>query len=259
MKNWIIAGRCFFGVGVAGVGILQFVYSSFRPVILPPWPTVLQSSILAYNFGLSLVIAGMCIMLGKAVKIVGLSLAAFFLILFVAFQFPYILFIQPNSPRHLGLWTDPIKEVAFCGGALVMAASGFEKKSAWLVVGRIFFGFMLVAFGLDHFYYTRFVATLVPGWIPGHVFWTYFAAVCLMGAGLAIILKIFIKEVAFLLGIMLFLWFAILHIPRALADPYVLQGNEITSVFEALAFSGVAFVIAGLHSGSTVHSMTSEK
>jgi hypothetical protein len=43
---------------------------------------------------------------------------------------------------------------------------------------------------------------------------------------------------------MLLIWFAILHIPRAIADPYSGKGNEITSVFQALAFSGIAFVIA---------------
>lgn len=40
---------------------------------------------------------------------------------------------------------------------------------------------------------------------------------------------------------MLLLWFVILHIPRAIADPAIEKGNEITSVFQALAFSGIAF------------------
>jgi hypothetical protein len=43
---------------------------------------------------------------------------------------------------------------------------------------------------------------------------------------------------------MLFLWLVLLHIPRAIAEPYVAKGNEITSVFEALAFSGIALGIA---------------
>jgi len=43
---------------------------------------------------------------------------------------------------------------------------------------------------------------------------------------------------------MIFLWFILLHIPRAIADPYIEKGNEITSVFESLGFSGIAFLIA---------------
>jgi hypothetical protein len=42
---------------------------------------------------------------------------------------------------------------------------------------------------------------------------------------------------------MIFLWLIVLHIPRAIAEPYVAKGNEITSVFEALAFSGIALGI----------------
>jgi len=35
----------------------------------------------------------------------------------------------------------------------------------------------------------------------------------------------------------------VLHIPRAIADPYSVIGNEWTSTFEALAKSGVAFIL----------------
>jgi hypothetical protein len=60
----------------------------------------------------------------------------------------------------------------------------------------------------------------------------------------AIVLNIRRKTIAILLAVMLFIWFIILHIPRAVADPFGSQGNEVTSVFEALAFSGIALLIA---------------
>jgi len=53
------------------------------------------------------------------------------------------------------------------------------------------------------------------------------------------------RDVALLLGLMLFFWVFMLHIPRAIADPHSGNGNEWASVFEALAFSGIAFLIAG--------------
>jgi hypothetical protein len=40
---------------------------------------------------------------------------------------------------------------------------------------------------------------------------------------------------------MIFIWVVILHIPRAVA---MRNSNETTAVFEALAFSGVAFILA---------------
>jgi len=88
------------------------------------------------------------------------------------------------------------------------------------------------------------VKSLVPSWIPGDLFWTYFAAVALIGAGVAIIFRIKVKLVATLLGIMVFIWFLILHIPRAAVAQASDMGNELSSVFESLGVSGIAFVIA---------------
>jgi hypothetical protein len=64
-----------------------------------------------------------------------------------------------------------------------------------------------------------------------------------MAGGLGIILNIQRHLAANLLGIMIFIWFIILHIPRAMVDPHSGNGNEITSVFEALSFSGIALLI----------------
>jgi len=127
-------------------------------------------------------------------------------------------------------------------------ASSFQGSSVTnntlLSLGRIFFSIMLIVFGIDHILYKEFVAPLVPAWIPGPMFWAYFGSIALIGSGICILFKIKIRLVGILLGTMLLLWFIILHIPRAIADPYAGKGNEITSVFQALAFSGIAFVIA---------------
>ena len=51
--------------------------------------------------------------------------------------------------------------------------------------------------------------------------------------------------VATLLGTMIFTWFIILHIPRVIASPVAYMGSEVTSALIALAYGGIAFVIAG--------------
>lgn len=89
-----------------------------------------------------------------------------------------------------------------------------------------------------------FVAMLVPNWIPWHTFWGYLAGIALVAAALGIILNIQLKLAADLLGAIVLIWFITLHIPRAIADPVSGNGNEIVSVFESLAFSGIAFLIA---------------
>ena len=44
---------------------------------------------------------------------------------------------------------------------------------------------------------------------------------------------------------MIFLWVVMLHIPRAVTATPATRANETTAVFEALAFSGLAFLLAG--------------
>jgi len=56
----------------------------------------------------------------------------------------------------------------------------------------------------------------------------------------------------------MFLWVFLLHIPRAVADPRGSLGNEWTSVFEALAYSGVAFMLAALPTTNPFSAASSE-
>lgn len=259
LKLFIKIARYFYCISIAGIGFQQFMYADFRAVILPLWPAWLHVAVLAYITGVALIAASIFILLEKKDRTVSLLLGGFLFVLFIAFQCTYILFVQPNSPRHLGLWTDALKELALAGGAFIMAQLSVNTANnhttnlleKLMYFGRIFFGIMLIAFGLDHFYYTDFVATLVPSWIPANIFWTYFAGVALIGSGAAIILKILIKPVSLLLSAMLLLWFILLHMPRAISDPYTGNGNEITSVFEALAFSGIALGIACIYTRSS--------
>jgi uncharacterized membrane protein YphA (DoxX/SURF4 family) len=100
--------------------------------------------------------------------------------------------------------------------------------------------------------FVQFVAMLVPAWIPGPYFWTYFAGIALIAGGAGLILLQTARLTAALTGLMIFLWLVLLHIPRAVAaaDPQSSR-NEWTSVFEAIAISGIAFVLAGsLRNGS---------
>ncbi|HLX65681.1 MAG TPA: hypothetical protein VKR41_01755, partial [Puia sp.] len=82
-------------------------------------------------------------------------------------------------------------------------------------------------------------------WISNHVFWMYFAGVALLGSGIGILLNIRRPLMATLLGAMILIWVLILHIPRSIAAPAAERGGEVISAFLALAYSGIAFAIAG--------------
>src|SRR6185295_3932222 len=123
---------------------------------------------------------------------------------------------------HFGDWENSAKELALAGGALVITRS-FSKKNEYplfkflgklIPLGSILFSLTIISFGIDHFLYAKGAADYVPSWIPFHMFWVYLGGIGLFGSGIAIILKIIPKLAATLLGSMIFIWFAILHIPR---------------------------------------------
>jgi uncharacterized membrane protein len=243
--------RLFFAVALIAIAVQQFICSGFRPVIMPPHPEWLFSSTFAMCVSsILLILLSFAIVFNINAHEVAVYLGTVFLIMLILFHIPNQII---SNLRFLGGWSDAFKMLALSGGSFIVAASipgtpadalgRFLEKLVPL--GHYFFATTMIVFGIEHFMYTQFIETLVPAWLPGHMFWTYLAGAALFASGVAIAFNIRVKLAAGLLGLMIFLWIVVLHIPRAIADPTSGNGNEWTSVFEALAFSGVAFILSG--------------
>jgi uncharacterized membrane protein len=115
--------------------------------------------------------------------------------------------------------------------------------------GRLFFAIPLAVFAAEHFTATRFIALLIPGWIPAHVFFVYLVGVALIAAALSIIFKKNAQLAATLLGIMIFLFVVLIHIPRVVANPRDRIAWAVA--LRDLSFSGAAFALAGAQSKAT--------
>lgn len=235
-------------MGIAGSAVLQLIYPGFRPVILPiPPEETEQINFLVYLTAAVLIFAGLFIAFARNVKTISLFLGLLLLLFFIIGHLPNRL---RNDPGNLGAWTDALKILALSGGAFVVSrVFPFGKNNPVTNVldkiapyGKYFFALMLVIFGIDHLLYAEFVKFLVPEWIPGNLFWTYFGAAALIGSGLAIFINFKPRTISILLAIMLLLWLVVLHIPRAIAEPGTDNGNEWTSVFQCLAFCGLALL-----------------
>ncbi len=246
-------GRIFYGIAMTGMGFLTILYKDFPYMLLPPnhshIPVLL---ILAYISGTTFVLTGASIVFKKQTRTISLLLGTVLLLIFCFYFIPYEFMVTSNF-MHLGEWENAEKELALSSGAFVIAGCFPEKNKSLPIkylgklipFGAIFFSITMISFGVDHFLYAKDVSEYIPSWVPGHMFWTYLAGTALIGSGLAIILKIRSGLIAALLGTMIFIWFIILHIPKVIASPVADIGDEATSAFLALAYSGIAFVIAG--------------
>jgi uncharacterized membrane protein len=233
-----VAQSCF-AVAIIAFGIQQVIYGEFVTRAIPKLPAwVPGHAPLAYITGIILIIAGASILTRKYAGEAAIFLGCLLLASLVFLYIPALL----ASPLLGGAWTNAGKALALCGGALLIATY-FGKIPSNSIFPSVFLSAFLIVAGIQHFMFSSFVATLVPTWIPGHVFWTYFAGVALIAGGTGILIPKFTRLAGALTGIMIFLWVPMLHIPRALAQPH--NSNETTAVFEALAFSATAFLAVG--------------
>lgn len=100
----------------------------------------------------------------------------------------------------------------------------------------------LVVFGVQHFIYGGFLASVVPAFMPGRLFWAYFVGVALVAAAMGILTSMLARPAATMLGVMFFLFVMLLHIPRIIGNST--NGDEWTSGFVALAMCGGGWILA---------------
>lgn len=240
-------GWVFFVLPVAVFGIQHLIYaaSAGKTGLGPPWTPV--QPLWAYVFGALLLVLTVGIATGKYARVAATLLGVLILVRVLVV---YVSGLVANV-RDPGNWTSGFELLALCGASLVLAASvRNDRQSIQLPesflrsiggLGRYLFAVALIVFGIQHLQYAAFIATLIPNWIPAHIFWAYFVGVAFFGASLSIVSRIQARLSTGLLAVMFFLWVLVLHIPRVVA---AVQGsNEWTSTLVALAMAGGALIL----------------
>jgi uncharacterized membrane protein len=101
----------------------------------------------------------------------------------------------------------------------------------------------LAVFGAEHLSAAKFIMLAVPSYMPWRLFWAYFVGFALLSASLSIATKIQVRWSGLLFGIMMFLFVAMVHIPRVLANPRDRIAWVI--VFREMSFAGGGWILAG--------------
>lgn len=121
----------------------------------------------------------------------------------------------------------------------VRAARGLEKLVPF---AALLFAIPMAVFSGDHFGAARAVSTVVPSWMPWHMFWTYLVGTALIAAALSLAARKESQLAAAMLGIMLFLFVLMIHLPNWAAMPQ--QRMRHTLVLRELGLSAGALAFA---------------
>ena len=120
------------------------------------------------------------------------------------------------------------------------AASGVGKV---LVFGPVFEAAALAIFAAEHFLAARGLSTIVPRWIPGALFWTYFVGVALLAAAISFIAWRYVRWSASLLAVFFLIIVVTVDLPNLPKEAH--ERLFWTLTVRETAFAGGAMVLAG--------------
>jgi uncharacterized membrane protein len=113
-----------------------------------------------------------------------------------------------------------------------------------VALANLCFAVPLAVFGTLHLFGPDFVKDLVPPYMPGRMFWVYFVGCALIAASLSIATKIGVRWSGLLVGIMMFMFVAMLYLPSALRHLHA--RITWTIVFREMSFGGGGWILAAI-------------
>jgi uncharacterized membrane protein YphA (DoxX/SURF4 family) len=148
-------------------------------------------------------------------------------------------------------WSYSVGGVVFAIGLVTVfrrgdwqKARGFDKL---ILFGPLFYGAPIAAFGTEHFTLTEAIASLIPAWIPWHLFWAYFVGACFILAGLSLATRIQARLAASLLALTFFLFVVLMDLPALAQNPR--DRFALALALRELSFSGGPLALAASLTG----------
>ncbi len=149
------------------------------------------------------------------------------------------------------IWSYLVFWTVFAIGLVAMFIRGDWQKARGLdklvLFGPLFYAAPLAAFGTEHFTLANIIASIVPKFIPWHMFWAYFVGACFIAAALSLVTKIQARLAASLLALTFFLFVVLMDAPGLARNPR--DRFTLALMLRELSFSGGPLALAASLSG----------
>jgi uncharacterized membrane protein len=247
-------GRALFSLAIIALGIETlvcarsaiFLYSQGsnpRFKVIPILPFLPATPWLAYIFGPVLAACGVGLLSKRTVRTAAMALGSLLFLCTLVLEVPKYAAI----PGNMSLRTVVFEPLAI--GVLAWLLPGMDAIPSLLArASRYLLAVSFIVFGVDHFLALAPIGTLVPNWIPWHVFWIAFFGAGFIAAGLSIGFNFLLRWGAAGIGLMFAIWVFTLHLPRVLGL-YGIPGAphnpaEWSSLYIAIALWGGSWALA---------------
>jgi uncharacterized membrane protein YphA (DoxX/SURF4 family) len=163
----------------------------------------------------------------------------------------YSLVVSPSAMAMVAIpievtWSYGVSGVVFAVGLVAIFLRGEwrteQKLDKLILLGPLFYAVPIAAFGTEHFTVTMGIASIVPAWIPWHVFWVYLLGSCFIAAAFSLVTQIRARLSASLLALTFFLFVVLMDAPASLRDLHNRFG--ITLALRELSFCGGPLALA---------------
>jgi uncharacterized membrane protein len=250
MNTLLDFGRTLFAIPIGVFGVEYLLFGQFRTGLPPVPPWAPGGSFFVYLTGVILIVLSVSILINRKAQLSATILGFLLFFCVVVLHAMHIFQVIHKGNERTGA----LEPLAFAAAAWVLAGAlasaapspGGQKNFTAILarIGLCIFAFSILIFGIQHFMYAEFIATLITSWIPFKLFWTYLTGVGMIGVAVAIFTRIYARFACLMLAAMFFLWVIVLHAP--LVATHLNNYAQWTSLFVALGMGGASLIVAAV-------------
>lgn len=219
-------GHALYSVSMIGLGIVGLLYPDFVPVWNPVPAGVPLRELVIYLGALISLSSGISLIFPRVASVAARLLVATFFLWLLLFRLPNFFY----RPLFEASWSVfPLAVMLAAAWVLyVRFATNWDRQyfrfitgNNGLPIGRALYGLSLVFFGVAHFVDVKDTVSLIPLWLPGHLFWAYFTGCAFIAAGTAVLTNRCARLAACLAALQIGLFLLLVWIPIVAAGSRV--------------------------------------
>ena len=246
-------GHGLFAIAGAGLAILSLTYRDFAPIWqpLPAWIPWRETWV--YGSGLLVLAASAGLCFSRTALPSALTIGTY-LAVWAVTRAASLVF----KPLSVASWYGFCEALAPLVSAWILYAMlRWQSRSSETPLiaseravraAQVLFGLACVVYGLAHFAYADFTASMVPIWLPSRLGFAYFTGLGHLAAGVGIIVGILPRLAATFEAIMMSLFGLLVWVPTLFAQPppqwATPPQNQWSEVFVTLLLAASAWIVA---------------